>query len=76
MDLNEIEKLISPDYEMNNQRDHILSPDEVRELNQIFRGMHERLENALNWRSTARPVEAQTEQGGITCTMVALRKKP
>ena len=61
MDLIEIEKIISPNYDMNNQRDRILSPDEIRELNQIFRGMHERFENAVNRRSTTRPVEAQTE---------------
>ncbi len=60
MELIEIEKIISPDYDMNHLRDRILLP-EIRELHQIFKGMHERFENAVNRRSTARPLEAQTE---------------
>lgn len=61
MQLIEIEKIVSPAYDINNQRDRILSPDEIRELHQIFANMHERFENAPNRRSTVRPVEAQTE---------------
>src|SRR5450830_1234845 len=36
MDLIEIEKIVSPTYDLNNQRDRILSPDEIRELRDIF----------------------------------------
>lgn len=61
MELIEIEKIVSPDYDMNNRRDRILSTDEIRELHEILSEMHVRFENAANRRSTARPIEAQTE---------------
>ncbi len=61
MDLIEIEKIVSPNYDMNNQRDRIISPDEIRELHQIFLAMHERFDSAVNRRSAVRPLEAQTE---------------
>lgn len=62
MDLIEIEKIVDRDYDMNNQRDRILSPDEIRELHQIFREMRERFDSALNRRSTVRPIDEPTER--------------
>lgn len=62
MDLIEIEKIVDPDYHMNNQRDRILSPDEIRELHQIFREMRQQFDRATNKRSTVRPIDAPTER--------------
>lgn len=36
MDLIEIEKIVSPGYDMSNLRDRTLSPDEIRQLHRIF----------------------------------------
>jgi integrase len=61
MDLIEIEKIVSPEYDLENQRDRILSSDEIRELHCIFRQMHERYDSAVDKRSTTQPIEATTE---------------
>jgi integrase len=61
MDLIEIEKIVSPEYDLDNQRDRVLSADEIRELHCIFRQMHERYDSAIDRRSTTQPIEATTE---------------
>ncbi len=61
MDLIEIEKIVSPEYDLDNQRDRVLSADEIRELHCIFRQMHERYESAIDKRVIAQPIEATTE---------------
>lgn len=57
MDLIEIEKIVSPDYDLNNQRDRVLSPHEIRELHGIFKRMHDEYAVAPNNRIVAQPVE-------------------
>lgn len=61
MDLIEIEKIVSPDYDMENQRDRILSPDEIRELQENFHRMRAEFDAAPDRRATARPVEKTTQ---------------
>ena len=64
MDLIEIEKIVSPGYDLNNQRDRILSADEIRELCDIFHRMQAEYETASNKRVAAQPI-AQTTQCAI-----------
>jgi len=60
MDLIEIEKIVSPDYDLNNQRDRILSADELRELRDIFKRTQDEYDNAPNKRSAAHPLDKVT----------------
>ena len=62
MDLIEIEKIVSPDYDMNNERDRILSNHEIRELQDIFNSMHTAYDDAPDKRSTTRPVAQPTQR--------------
>lgn len=64
MDLIEIEKIVSLTYDLNNQRDRILSPDEIRELHRIFTRMQTEYDAAPNRRAAEQPVE-QTVQRAI-----------
>jgi integrase len=64
MDLIEIRKIVSPDYDLKNHRDRILSADEIRELRDIFERMQAEYDAAPDKRSTAQPVE-QTVQCAI-----------
>jgi integrase len=64
MDLIEIDKLVSPDYALNNQRDRILSSDEIWELQDIFRRMHAEYDASPDRRTATQPVE-QTVQRAI-----------
>lgn len=57
MDLIEIEKIVSPTYDLNNQRDRILSVEEIRELQQIFRKSQEQYENAPDKRKAQHPID-------------------
>lgn len=57
MSLIEIEKIVSPDYDLNNQRDRILSTNEIRELRDIFHRMQYEYDTAPNRRSAPQPVE-------------------
>lgn len=71
MDLIEIEKIVSPDYDMNNERDRILSSDEIRELRDIFNRMQSEYDAAPNKRSFVQPI-VQTVQCAtwiMLCTM-------
>lgn len=61
MDLIEIEKIVSPDYDMNNERDRIISSDEIKELRDIFNRMQSEYDAAPNKRSFAQPI-VQTVQ--------------
>lgn len=61
MDLIEIEKIVSPDYDLDKQRDRILSPDEIRELDCIFRRMQEDYVNSPNKRFGTQPIEKTTQ---------------
>lgn len=57
----DIEKIVSPDYDLNNERTRKLSADEIRELHQKFISMHAEYDDAPNRRSAARPVAQTTE---------------
>jgi integrase len=63
MDLIEIEKIVSPDYDLDNQRDRILSPAEIRELRDIFIRMRAEFDSAPDRRAAVRPVEQVTQCG-------------
>lgn len=57
MDLIEIEKIVSPSYDLNNQCDRILSAAEIRELHDIFARMQAEYEASPDRRAAAHPVE-------------------
>lgn len=57
MDLIEIEKIVSAGYDLHNQRDRILSSDEMRELRDIFFRMQGDYDLARDKRTAAQPVE-------------------
>jgi integrase len=61
MDLIEIEKIVSPDYDLDNQRDRILSPSEIRELQSIFDRMQAEFDGAEDRRVAARPLQRTTQ---------------
>jgi integrase len=61
MELIEIEKIVSPGFDLNNQRDRILSADEIRELHDIFYQMRTKYDEAPNKRIIARPIEMTTQ---------------
>lgn len=56
MDLIEIEKIVSPDYDLNNQCDRILSPDEIRELQEIFDQLQSAYDSARDKRVENHPI--------------------
>nr|WP_315240653.1 integrase arm-type DNA-binding domain-containing protein [uncultured Albidiferax sp.] len=57
MDLIEIAKIVSPEYDLNNQRDRIISPSEIRELQDIFQRMQSAYAAASNKRSAEHPID-------------------
>jgi len=57
MDLIEIEKIVSPDFDMNNERDRILTSSEIQELQEIFVRMESQHDVAANKRSAPQPIE-------------------
>ena len=62
MELIEIDKIVSPDYDLDNMRDRILSADEIRELHAIIARMHRDYDAAPNKRIVQQPLEATTER--------------
>ncbi|WP_198116948.1 tyrosine-type recombinase/integrase [Massilia rhizosphaerae] len=63
MDLIEIDKIVSPDYDLTNQSDRILSQDEIVELRDLLRLAEDEYANALNKRVARRPLERTTQRG-------------
>lgn len=57
MDLIEIDKIVHPEYDLHNQRDRILSVDEIRELRDIFERMQAKYAAAPDKRVAAQPLE-------------------
>ncbi len=57
MELIEIEKIVSPTYDLNNQRDRILSAEEIRELQQIYLDLRASYDAAENKRTAPHPVD-------------------
>lgn len=63
MDLIEIDKIVAPEYDLDNQRDRILSPSEIVELRDIFARLRAEYAAAPDRRKTPQPVEQVTECG-------------
>ncbi len=61
MDLIEIEKIVAPDYDLNNQRERVLAGEEIRELRDIFLRLRAEYEQAPDRRSAPQPIERGTE---------------
>lgn len=61
MDLIEIERIVDPKYDLDNQRDRVLSPEEIRELHCIFQRVRTDHVLAVNKRYGVRPINAITE---------------
>lgn len=61
VELVEIEKIVSNDYDLRNERDRCLSDAEIRELHDICRTMHTTYEAAEDRRIASRPLERTTE---------------
>jgi integrase len=57
----EIEKIVSPDYDISNERDRRLSPEEILELHNKFCAMRIEYDDADDRRIAARPLEKTTE---------------
>jgi integrase len=57
----QIEKIVSSDYDISNVRERILSADEITELRHIFDNMRTEYEGAKDKRVAARPLEKTTE---------------
>ncbi len=60
-DLVEIGKLVSPDYDMSEERDRVLGPDELRELRDIFAAMDRDYVRAGDKRRAIRPFLRQSQ---------------
>ena len=61
MELIEIDKIVSPDFDLNNERDRLLSSDEIRELRDIFVRLQAAYDSADDKRVMARPIEETTQ---------------
>lgn len=57
----EVDKIVDPDYDMDNERSRTLSVHEIRELRDIFKGMEAAFEAASDKRSAQRPVMKETQ---------------
>jgi integrase len=68
-----IETVVSPDYDLSNVRDRVLSADEVRELRDIFVLMQRRYEEVAYKRNAARPVQAETQHALWICLATGCR---
>lgn len=62
MELIEIEKIVSPDYDIDDYKDRVLSHDEIRELHATITSMHTEHEEAPNKRVGRQPLAATTER--------------
>ena len=63
MDLIEIEKIVAPDYDMDNQSDRILLAEEIVELRDTLQRGEDEYASAPNKRVARQPVEATTQRG-------------
>lgn len=61
MELIEIEKIIAPEYDLDNYRDRVLGPDEIRELRILLNRMRAEYDEAPNKRLAPQPLERTTE---------------
>ncbi|WP_371767473.1 tyrosine-type recombinase/integrase [Massilia sp.] len=63
MDLIEIDKIVSPEYDLDNQSDRVLSPEEIVELRDVLQQAEDEYANAPNKRVARRPLERTTQRG-------------
>lgn len=63
MELIEIEKIVAPEYDMDNYRDRVLAPEEIRELRDLLVRMQEQYDAAPNKRLADQPLEKTTQRG-------------
>lgn len=63
MDLIEIEKIVAVDYDLDNQRDRVLSPAEILELRDLLQRGEDKCASATNKRVARQPVEKTTQRG-------------
>lgn len=61
MDLIEIEKIVSPEYDMDNYRDRVLSPEEIVELGNTLARRQTEYDAAPNKRIVPQPIEKHTQ---------------
>ncbi|TFW33593.1 tyrosine-type recombinase/integrase [Massilia horti] len=61
MCLIEIEKIVSPEYDLQNQRNRVLQTDEIRELYSIFHESRACYEASPNKRVAVQPIERHSE---------------
>lgn len=61
VDLLDITTMVAPDFEVDAERDRILSESELRELRDIFTRMEADYESAANKRSTVRPLKRTSQ---------------
>lgn len=61
MDLIEIERIVSPDYDMDNYRDRVLSAEEIVELRDTFARQQAAYDEAPNKRIVPQPMEKHTQ---------------
>ena len=62
MDLIEIEKIVSPDYDMDNQSDRVLSHAEIAELRDLLQQGEDEFANAADKRRARRPLAKPTQR--------------
>ena len=62
MELIEVEKIVVPEYDLDNYRDRVLSPDEIRELRVLLYRMRAEYDEAPNKRLAPQPLERTTER--------------
>lgn len=62
MDLIEIDKIVSPDYDMHNQSDRILSSTEITELRDLLQLGEDEFANAADKRRARRPLAKPTQR--------------
>ena len=66
-------QMVSADYDLSNERDRILSPDEIRELQRIFTGMQAAYDAAADRRIAERPLRKESELALWICLGTACR---
>lgn len=62
MDLIDIQKIVSRDYDLNNIRERILAPDEIRELWRTFERMQADYDASPNKRIAVQPIERTVQR--------------
>jgi integrase len=68
-----IERIVDKSYDINDERNRVLSADEIRELRVIFAGMGEAYSSAENKRSTTRGLKAESQIAVWLCLSTLCR---